>query len=144
MPASVVLTDMTSNIIHRAEHVRFGIGMAFLFLLAGCADTPPWGSMSVVPTSAQLQAARGRQSSYVYFAAYEIYYESIGRQYTYREGDVWITRPAPPPGIPVELLETSPAVAMNFHDAPQGHHAAVVRSYPRNWGRPDAVFASAR
>jgi hypothetical protein len=135
---------MKSKSFRIFARVAAGLGLLSLLMLAGCADTPLWSSMSVVPTVAQLQAARGRPSSYVYFAAYEIYYDSTGRQYTYREGDVWVTRSAPPPGVPVELLESSPAVVMDFHDAPQWHHAAVVRSYPRNWGRPDAIFASTR
>ena len=124
--------------------IRLGLGLVILALLAGCADTPAWSSLSTVPTSAQLQSARGRSSSYVYFASYEIYYDQNGGRYTYWDGRGWITRAEPPPGIPAELLENSPSVAMTFSDAPWWHHAAVVRTYPRNWGRSETIMASAR
>ncbi len=121
-----------------------GLGLLALTMLAGCADTPLWSSMSVVPTTEQFQAARGRQSSYIYFVAYEIYYDSTARQYTYRDGTAWVTRAEPPPGVAVGLLEASPSVLMDFHDAPRWHHEAVIHQYPRNWGRPKAIVVSAR
>jgi hypothetical protein len=83
---------MKSKSFRLVDRFAAGLGLLVLIFLTGCADTPPWGSMSVVPTSAQLQAVRGRQSSYVYYSAYEIYYESSGREYTFREGEDWVTR----------------------------------------------------
>jgi hypothetical protein len=100
--------------------------------------------MSQVPTSAQLQAVRARLPSFVYFTRYEIYFDHGSRQYTYQEGNRWVTRLAPPPGVSLGLLETSPVVAMDFYDAPSGHHASVVRRYPRDWPRPDIIMASVR
>jgi len=135
---------MKSKNFQMSVRAAGGLGLLVLTLLAGCADTPTWSSMSVVPSSAQLQAVRGRAPSYVYFARYEIYFERTLRQYTYVEGNAWVTRSEPPPGVPVALLEASPSVALNYSDTPQRHHAAVVSSYPRNWGRSDAILASAR
>ena len=122
----------------------FGLGLVVLAMLAGCADSPPWSSTSKVPTNGQLQAALGRKSSFVYFTSYEIYYDRNYSQYTYWDGSVWITGTEPPQGISTDLLLASPSVVMNFHDAPEWHHAAVVRNYPRNWGRPEVIMASAQ
>ena len=124
--------------------VGFGLGLVVLVTLAGCVDSPPWSGTSKVPSAAKLQSALGRKSSFVYFSSYEIYYNSTNRQYVYWDGSAWDTRTEPPPGVSVRALLASPSVAMDFHDAPDGHHAAVVRSYPRNWRHPEVIMASTR
>ena len=140
----VVPNQMNSENFRSLAPIRIGLGLVIMVMLAGCADTPTWSSLSAMPTSAQLQAARGRLSSYVYFTSYEIYFDHHGGQYTYWDGRGWVTRGEPPPGISLELLENSPSVAMDFPDAPWGHHATVVQSYPRNWGRSAPLMVSSR
>ncbi len=51
-------------------------------------------------------------------------------------GNRWV-RTSVPRGVTVQMLFTSPQVKMDFHDSPENHHANVVRSYPKNWGKPD-------
>lgn len=113
-------------------------------MLTGCVDSPPWGGIAKHPTTAQIQAVLGRQDSYVYFPGYEIYYNHTTDQYVYWDGNAWVAGIEPPRGVQLEALLGSPSVAMNFSDAPERHHATVVRSYPHNWGSPVSVMASSR
>jgi hypothetical protein len=126
----------------------FALGMilslALLLLFVGCADAPRWGAWSSHPSNAQIQAGLGRLDSYVYFPGYEIYHNRTREEYVYRSDQTWITRIEPPGEVPVEMLLASPSVAMSFTDAPARHHAAVLRLYPRNWGRVEAAVASAQ
>jgi hypothetical protein len=72
---------------------------------------------------------------YVYYPGYEVYYSSSRRQYTYRDGRSWVSRPAPP-RVSVDVLFASPSVRLDFHDAPSVHHERVVRQYPKHWAPP--------
>ena len=74
---------------------------------------------------------------YVYYPGYEVYYSSRRHQYAYRDGNRWVSRPAPR-GMSVEALRAAPSVKMNFHDSPAQHHAAVVKQYPKNWAPPQS------
>jgi hypothetical protein len=77
------------------------------------------------------------EDDYVYYPAYEIYYNTHRNQYTYREGQSWVTGPAPP-RIGVDVLLGAPSVRLDFHDAPPAHHATVIRQYPKHWAPPGA------
>lgn len=72
------------------------------------------------------------QDDYVYYPNYECYYSVSRHQYAYREGNAWVSRPAPR-GVSERVLMASPSVKMNFHDSPAQHHADVVKQYPKNW-----------
>ncbi|MEO6876701.1 MAG: hypothetical protein ABI222_17965 [Opitutaceae bacterium] len=72
------------------------------------------------------------QDDYMYYPQYEVYYSNTRHQYGYRDGNAWVWRPAPP-RVALNVLRASPSVHMDFHDAPERHHAAVVKAYPRNW-----------
>jgi hypothetical protein len=72
------------------------------------------------------------QDDYVYYPDYECYYSVSRRQYAYREGNAWVSRPAPR-GVSLDVVSASPSVRMNFHDSPARHHAVVVKQYPKNW-----------
>jgi hypothetical protein len=107
-------------------------------ILAGCesdADRPRQGNVYVEPPV--VGAVFIGQDDYVYYPAYECYYSVSRNQYAYREGNAWVSRPAPP-GVEVSVLRASPSVKMDFHDSPQNHHAAVVQKYPKNWSPPGA------
>ena len=103
---------------------------ALLMTLTGCStyvERPPQGSVYVDPN-----AIFAVQDDYVYYPAYQVYYSSSRCQYAYLEGGMWVLQPEPR-GIPVNVLQASPAVRMNFHDSPVNHDAAVVQQYPKDW-----------
>jgi hypothetical protein len=77
------------------------------------------------------------EDDYDYYPGYEIYYSRNRHEYVYRDGTSWVRRNQPA-GISVDVLLASPAVRVDFRDAPERHHATVVRSYPRNWKGPDS------
>jgi hypothetical protein len=72
------------------------------------------------------------QDDYVYYPSYGIYYISGRHQYASLQGGAWISEPAPR-GVAVGVLNASPSVKMDFHDAPANHHAAIAQQYPKNW-----------
>jgi hypothetical protein len=120
------------------------LGVVLLGALTGCVayvDRPAQGSVYVSPAYENTTVVV--VDDYVYYPSYECYYSVSRHQYAYREGNVWVARPAPR-GVTVNVLLASPSVRMNFHDAPERHHAAVVQQYPKNWkpsaekqGQPD-------
>jgi hypothetical protein len=79
-------------------------------------------------------AARS-SDDYFYYPSYQVYYSSYRRQYIYQDGNAWVTRPAPP-GVSVGVLFASPAVRLDFHDAPEIHHTRVIQQYPKHWKPP--------
>ena len=106
---------------------------ALLGTLTGCVayeDRPAQGSVYVEPPVVDVGFAV--QDDYVYYPNYECYYSVSRHQYAYREGNAWISRPAPR-GVSVNVLLASPSVKMNFHDSPAQHHATVAKQYPKNW-----------
>ena len=106
---------------------------ALLGTLTSCVayvDRPAQGGLYVAPSNGD--AAFVVEDDYVYYPNYECYYSISRHQYAYREGNGWVSRPAPR-GVSVNRLLASPSVRMNFHDSPAQHHAAVVRQYPKNW-----------
>ncbi|HVU08974.1 MAG TPA: hypothetical protein VHG89_10565 [Verrucomicrobiae bacterium] len=117
------------KIFVKAGKVGFVFAVALLMTLAGCVG--PRAEVQVEPY------AFAAQDDYVYYPQYECYYSVSRRQYAYREGNIWVARPAPR-GIPVNALVASPSVKMNFHDSPVNHHAQVVKQYPKNW-KPDGA-----
>jgi hypothetical protein len=117
-----------------------GSGAALLLTLTGCMDNtvnrPAQGSAYVEPTIVYA-AQPVVQDDYIYYPAYQVYYSNNRHQYAYREGNTWVSRPAPP-GVTVSVLRASPSVKMDFHDSPEYHHATVVQKYPKNWSVPGA------
>ncbi len=106
------------------SNVGLGLCAALAISLTGCVgyvDGPRTGGY-----------AFAAQDDYVYYPQYECYYSVSRHQYAYREGNDWVSRPAPR-GVTVNVLQASPSVKMNFHDAPAQHHAAVAKQYPKNW-----------
>ena len=104
------------------------LSVACLGTLTGCVgyvDHPAQGSVYVEPGIVF-------QDDYVYYPQYESYYSVSRHEYAYREGNAWVSRPAPR-GVSENELRASPSVKMNFHDSPAQHHADVVKQYPKNW-----------
>jgi len=113
-------------------------------LLTGCSGTPRWGAWSVHPSPVRLASVLGTKDSYLYYPAYQVYYNRTKQQFVFPSDRGWTTQEESPGDVGEADLFSSPSVAMNFTDAPQGHHAAMVRAYPRNWGRPHTLTASAQ
>ena len=115
-----------------AQRVGLILGAALLPLLMGCvAETHQRRERVYVPSVA-VQTVVVLEDDYVYYPGYEVYYSNTRRQYVYRDGRSWVTRPAPP-RVAIEVLLASPSVRVDFRDAPERHHADMVRRYPRNW-----------
>jgi hypothetical protein len=109
----------------KASLVGLALSAALLGTLTGCVGY-------VDGPSAEVGTTFVVQDDYVYYPQYESYYSVSRHQYAYREGNAWVSRPAPR-GVPENVLRASPSVKMNFHDSPAQHHAAVVKQYPKNW-----------
>ena len=84
-----------------------------------------------------------QQDTYVYYPAYEVYYNQARGTYVYYDTGRWITSRSIPRRWSRDLPR-SPSVYLDFRDAPERHHAEIARQYPRNWhgqqrraGRPD-------
>ena len=122
----------------KCSRIAFTLGAALVAALAGCVgyvDGPHQGGVYVRPPSVYVEGAIAVQDDYVYYPGYQVYYSSNRRQYIYRDGRSWVSRPVPP-RVSVDVLFASPSVRLDFHDAPAAHHALVVQTYPKNWTPP--------
>ena len=119
--------------MNRTKHSTMGFlfGVALLGALAGCVGyvDGPRGGGGYVESGVVVQP------EYVYYPGYEVYYSGDTRQYVYREGRSWVSRPAPP-RVSADVLFASPSVRLDFHDHPSNHHATVARQYPKHWAPP--------
>jgi hypothetical protein len=117
-------------------------GAALLVALAGCVSDGSYQSRgySSRPT-AQVQSSIVFEDDYDYYPGYETYYSRSRQEYVYRDGGRWV-RHSEPRHVAVSLLLASPSIRMDFRDAPERHHRAVARSYPRNWSPQDRDHAA--
>lgn len=118
--------------------ISFIPGVLLLGTLTGCVGyvgTPRGGVAYDEPPPSYGAYGGVVQDDYVYYPGYQVYYSSTRRQYIYRDGRSWVTRPAPP-HVSVNVLFASPSVRLDFHDSPVNHHAAVVRQYQKDGRRP--------
>jgi hypothetical protein len=119
------------------------LGILFLMLLVGCADSPPWGAWSKSPSPQQVATALRRVDTYIYFSNYQIYRHSGRGDYIFWDGQTWVTSNEPPLEVTAELLQASPAVQLDFSDHPSKHHREIVARYPRDWQSPNSFVAAA-
>ena len=119
------------------------IGAAFgstLLLAAACSPSEKLPATATVAAAAAqpttIQAPADAQDDYDYFPGYETYYSRNRREYVYRDNNAWVRRPMPR-GVSADILMAAPSVRLDFHDSPERHHDNVLRSYPRDWKRPD-------
>ena len=118
---------MRQLIIRFSGRVVLLLGSGFLVTLIGCYNPPPERGADR-PAGSQVV----EQDDYVYYPGYEVYYNNTRHQYVYREDNAWVNRPQPPRAW-AQTLPGSPSVHVDFHDAPERHHAEIVREYPKNW-----------
>jgi hypothetical protein len=111
--------------------------MASLAMLAGCVGyvEEPHRVYAPPPPPVYVESQVVVQPQYVYYPSHQVYYASHTRQYVYRDGRAWVSRPTPP-RVSIDVLFASPSVRLGFSDAPSHHHSSVVRQYPRNWKPP--------
>jgi hypothetical protein len=113
------------------------VGAAFLLLLPGCYTNGPVRSTGYQGrASGHSEVAVTYEDDYDYYPGYEIYYSRNRHEYVYRNGNAWVRRPQPG-GVSLDVLLASPAVRVDFRDAPELHHDTVVRTYPKNWKSPE-------
>jgi hypothetical protein len=126
----------SKQLIYNSKGIGLLLCTALLGTLTGCigyVDRPRPENVYYAPR--EVTPTIIVQDDYVYYPGYEVYYSSSRRQYAYRDGNAWVSRPAPR-GVSVDVLLAAPSVRMAFHDSPEHHHAAVVQEYPRNWAPP--------
>jgi hypothetical protein len=120
------------NLFFQSKKLSLVISAALLTTLTGCVgyvDAPRAGVYVEPPV---VDVGFAAQDDYVYYPQYECYYSVSLHQYAYRDGNNWVSRPAPR-GVSVDVLMRSPSVKMNFHDSPANHHAEIAKQYPKNW-----------
>ncbi len=98
-------------------------------------DGPRHARVYAQPPPVYVESGVVVQDDYVYYPGYQVYYSRNRRQYIYRDGRSWVSRPAPS-RVSVDVLLASPSVRLDFHDSPAVHHATVVRHYPKHWAPP--------
>ena len=116
----------------------FALGVALLGALTGCvnhSEGPSHATVYAPPQTVYVENGIVVQDDYVYYPGYQVYYSSNRRQYIYRDGRSWVSRPQPP-RVSIDVLFASPSVRLDFHDSPALHHGNVMRQYPRNWAPP--------
>jgi len=113
------------------------IGTALLTLCgsSGCVYETRHARAYAPPPPIYTQTTIAVNDDFIYYPAYEVYFSSNRRQYIYRDGRNWVTRPTPP-RVSAEVLFAAPSVRLDFHDSPAAHHASVVRNYPKHWTPP--------
>ncbi|HEX4342789.1 MAG TPA: hypothetical protein VH255_05335 [Verrucomicrobiae bacterium] len=111
---------MNAKKLFQATKITFALCAALMGTVTGCVS------------GGYVQGGVTVQDDYVYYPQYEVYYSNTRHQYAYREGNSWVSRPAPR-GVDVNVLVKSPSVKMDFHDAPANHHATVAKQYPKTW-----------
>ena len=119
----------TNNTTMKTTHsLSLILCAAPLLTLTGCVgyvDTPG-------VRHAQIRATVSNEDDYVYYPRYSTYYGRNSHQYTYRQGNSWVSRPSYH-GTSSSTFFSSPSVSVDFRDTPSRHHAEVSRTYPRSW-----------
>ncbi len=101
-------------------------GIVILATAPGCYNGPKNSAALSGP------AVETGRDNYVYYPAYGVYYNTSRHQYVYWEGRSWVNR-EDLPALWAAKLATTPQVPVDFHDAPEKHHAVIARMYPSNW-----------
>jgi hypothetical protein len=127
----VPMTTITSSPRNRTGLV-FSLAVTATLLGSACIYENPHGRVGYREPAPVVVMV---QDDYVYYPEYEVYYSNSRHQYGYRDGNAWAWRPAPV-NVSLNVMLSSPSVRMDFHDSPELHHSAVVKSYPRNWKQP--------
>jgi len=96
------------------------------------ASAPSAPTAPPVAQAPSLAAPAVIPDDYIYYPNYGVYYNHQQRLYQYMKGNAWVAQTTPE-GVSVNVLQASPWVNMDFHDAPARHHAEILKQYPRDW-----------
>jgi hypothetical protein len=124
----------------KMKHAKIGFVFGAVSVLTGCVgyvEEPRQTRVYSPPPTVYVETRAVVEDDYVYYPRHQVYYSGHTHQYVYLEGRSWVTRPSPP-HVSVDVLFASPSVNVDFHDAPERHHATIVQTYPRNWTPPGA------
>jgi len=127
---------MNTKSFHPTGFAGLVLSAAMIPLLIGCVAEPSRSRVRVHAPTVYVATEVIREDDYVYYPGYEVYYSNNRRQFVYRDGRSWVTRPAPP-RVAIDVLFASPSVRVDFRDAPEHHHTDMVRRYPRHWRQSD-------
>ncbi len=112
------------------------IGLCVGTLILGSLSAPSlWGQdvhVGVNVPLPNLNVQIGAPDDYLYYPRYGAYYSPVHHRYYYQDHNEWVLRDTPP-GVTPDVFLRSPSVKMDFHDAPDKHHADIVRRYPKDW-----------
>lgn len=116
-----------------AASISIVVGSACLLLCGACGSGTPSGRGGYRSSRAvEVHPGMAFEDDYDYYPSYEVYYSRNLHEYVYFDRNRWV-RSSEPSIVSLNVLLASPAVRMDFRDSPERHHAAVVRSYPRDW-----------
>jgi hypothetical protein len=118
--------------------ISLAFGVVLMGVLTGCVgyvDHPHHARVYSQPPPVYVEREVVVQDDYIYYPSYQVYYSSNRRQYVYRDGRSWVSRPTPP-RVSIDVLFASPSVRLDFHDSPSFHHDRVVKQYPKHWAPP--------
>lgn len=116
---------MNHSILRRPGLATCLLGAGLLLTQGGCYVQGQSQGYRAAEPAAQVIV----QDDYIYYPDSEVYYSNTRHNYVYRDGRSWVTRPQ----APRSWAQSSLFVRLDFHDAPERHHAEVSRSYPKNW-----------
>jgi len=121
-----------------------GALLGWLLFLTGCADSPPWGAWSKIPSATEIAAVTGhRPETFIYFSRYEVYQNDRTKEYVYQEDHQWVHSSHPPVAISEGMLQSSPSAKVLLAGEPEQKHAVVRQVYPSDWRHPSGVMAAA-
>ena len=129
------MNETKPTVIGKAGFVLLTVIAGGLTGCVGYVDGQRGGGVYAEPSYGYVQGGVVVQPEYVYYPGYEVYYNNSTRQYIYREGRSWVSRPEPA-RVSAHVLFASPSVRLSFHDHPSNHHDTVVREYPKHWAPP--------
>ena len=116
----------------KARPAGFVAGVVLLALLAGRVENACGQAGEITVTNPVAGAPGVVPYDYIYYPNYGVYYNHQQRLYQYMKGNAWVAQTTPE-GVSVNVLQASPWVNMDFHDAPARHHAEILKQYPRDW-----------
>jgi hypothetical protein len=121
---------MIKRILLTSHKAGLVVGLSLFAAFTGCVDD------SGGRYREHVQVETVYQDDYDYYPEYETYYSRNRHEFVYLDGGVWVRRPEPR-GISRTVILAAPSVRLDFHDAPERHHATIIRSYPRTWRGPE-------
>jgi hypothetical protein len=116
------------------KYVKTGM-FAGALIVGSLAASTAWAQdvhVGVNIPAPNLNVQIGVPDDYVYYPKYGAYYSPSHHRYYYQDHGSWSWHDRPV-GVAPDVFLKAPSVKMNFHDAPDRHHADIARQYPKDW-----------